>query len=89
MLGRGLFMGKASQAALAGNFPEGKWASGPSIPRADGRSALTCSCTRGCALIAGDARRSGIRLAIVALDRLEAFVRNRLKRLQRRPGTLR
>ncbi|GGV58048.1 hypothetical protein GCM10010245_91190 [Streptomyces spectabilis] len=33
-------------------------------------------------------KRSLTDLAIVALDRLEALVRNRLKRLQYRPGTL-
>ncbi|KOU11070.1 hypothetical protein ADK87_02405 [Streptomyces sp. NRRL F-4711] len=33
-------------------------------------------------------KRSLANLAVVALDRLEALVRNRLKRLQYRPGTL-
>ncbi|MFF7976824.1 transposase, partial [Streptomyces sp. NPDC007905] len=33
-------------------------------------------------------KRSLANLAFVALDRLEALVRNRLKRLQYRPGTL-
>jgi transposase len=33
-------------------------------------------------------KRSPANLAVVALDRLEALVRNRLKRLQYRPGTL-
>lgn len=33
-------------------------------------------------------RRSLANLAVVALDRLEALVRNRLKQLQYRPGTL-
>ncbi|WP_370424158.1 transposase (plasmid) [Streptomyces sp. QH1-20] len=32
--------------------------------------------------------RSLVNLAVVALDRLETLVRNRLKRLQYRPGTL-
>jgi hypothetical protein len=33
-------------------------------------------------------KRSLANLAVVALDRLEALVRNRLKRLQYRPATL-
>jgi transposase len=38
--------------------------------------------------VRGNVKRSLANLAVVALDRLEALVRNRLKRLQYRPDTL-
>ena len=61
---------QASQAALAANFPDGRWASGPFF-----RSAMTCSTmawprwqASACSIVSGDVGEHGV--VAVARDQL-------------------